>query len=304
MNTSASLRTLPSTATADDVAECIDRDGGVIVAGLIDDRKMDALVSDLQPHFDRQAFGAGFTGVRTRRCNALLQHSDHTVDLMLAPAFLGAAERLLLHDGVWSGAVGDGTDHGKQRVGPTIQLSVTQAIELWPGQTAQEIHRDDGMYYTRHPGPPELVQALFAGTRYTRENGGTLVIPGSHRWDDDRIPRMTETVAVEMPRGSALIYVGGLYHAGGANVTSTERRIAIAISYTLGYLRQEENQYLAVTPKRALELPLRVRELMGYRMCEPFCGWVDMRDPMDWLEAQDSSHVAGSPTIRPATSGV
>lgn len=283
------LRTLSRNASPDDVAECVDRDGGVIVANLIGDGVMDELIADLRPHFERQAFGSGFSGVRTRRCNALLQHSDRTVDLMLAPAFVDAAERLLVHDGVWSGANADGSTTQKQPVRPTIQLSVTQAIELWPGQTAQEIHRDDSMYYARHPGPSTLVQALFAGTRYTAENGGTLVIPGSHRWDDERIPRLQEAIPVEMPRGSALIYVGGLYHAGGSNVTQDERRIAIAISYTLGYMRQEENQYLAVSPARALQLPLRVRELMGYKMCSPFCGWVDMRDPMDWLEAQSSS---------------
>lgn len=302
MITSSSLRTLPPNASVDDVAECIDRDGGVVVANLIDERIMDELVADLRPHFDSQAFGTGFNGVRTRRCNALLQHSDRTPDLMLAPAFIDAAERLLVHDGVWSGAMSDGSTIQKQRVRPTIQLSVTQAIELWPGQKAQEIHRDDSMYYTRHPGPPTLVQALFAGTRYTRENGGTLVIPGSHRWDDERIPLLREMEAVEMPRGSALIYVGGLYHAGGANVTQDERRIAIAISYTLGYLRQEENQYLSVTPERAQQLPQRVRELMGYRMCTPFCGWVDLRDPMDWLEARGSA--PGSSSYRPVTGGI
>ncbi|MFS2024917.1 phytanoyl-CoA dioxygenase family protein [Massilia sp. CT11-137] len=286
---SPSLRTLPRNVSADDVADCIDRDGGVIITNLIDDAVMDELIADLQPHFDRQAFGSGFTGNRTRRCNALLQHSDRTADLMLAPAFIGAAERLLVHDGVWSGANPDGTTTHKLRMRPTIQLSVTQAIELWPGQTAQEIHRDDSMYYARHPGPPTLVQALFAGTRYTAENGGTMVIPGSHRWDDERIPRLEEAIPIEMPRGSALVYVGGLYHAGGSNVTEDERRIAIAISYTLGYMRQEENQYLAVSPERARQLPLRVRELMGYRLCSPFCGWVDMRDPMEWLEAYSCS---------------
>lgn len=285
-----SLRTLSRNVSADDVAECIERDGGVIVADLIDDAVMTELVADLKPHFELQEFGSGFSGTRTRRCNALLQHSDRTADLMLAPAFIGAAERLLVHDGVWSGASADGTTTQKLQMRPTIQLSVTQAIEIWPGQKAQEIHRDDSMYYTRHPGPPTLVQALFAGTRYTAENGGTLVIPGSHRWDDERIPRLEETIPVEMSRGSALIYVGGLYHAGGSNITEHERRIAVAISYTLGYMRQEENQYLAVTPERARALPTRVRELMGYRMCSPFCGWVDMRDPMEWLDAYGSTN--------------
>ena len=290
MNMRPSLRTLSRNVSADDVAECIERDGGVIVADFIDDAVMTELVADLRPHFERQEFGSGFSGTRTRRCNALLQHSDRTADLMLAPAFIGAAERLLVHDGVWSGASADGTTTQKLQMRPTIQLSVTQAIEIWPGQKAQEIHRDDSMYYTRHPGPPTLVQALFAGTRYTAENGGTLVIPGSHRWDDERIPRLEETIPVEMSRGSALIYVGGLYHAGGSNITEHERRIAVAISYTLGYMRQEENQYLAVTPERARALPMRVRELMGYRMCSPFCGWVDMRDPMEWLDAYGSTN--------------
>ncbi len=283
------LRVLPGNASPDDVAECVARDGGVIVENIVDDRLMDEFVQDLRPYLDRTPFGEpGFEGTRTRRCNALLARSMCTADLMLQPALLGTAERLLPRSANWSGAAADGSTLQKVKVTPTIQLSVTQAIELSPGQTAQEIHRDDSMYYVRHPGPPALVQALFAGTRFTRENGATLVIPGSHLWDDERIPRLDETVAAEMPRGSALIYQGGLYHAGGANRTTDECRLAIAIQYSLGYLRQEENQYLAVPVEMALRYPRRVRELMGYQLCTPFCGWVDMQDPMVWLERQES----------------
>jgi len=172
---------------------------------------------------------------------------------------------------------------------PSLQLSVTQAIEILPGQEAQDLHRDDGMYHTIHPGQESLVQVLFAGTDFTVENGATMAIPGSHKWDMDRIPQTKEAIPVEMSRGSGLLYVGSLYHGGGANTSKDENRLAIAISLTQGYHRQEENQYLVVPRETVRKYPKHIQNLLGYAISTPYCGWVEMNEPSVVLETNEFS---------------
>jgi ectoine hydroxylase-related dioxygenase (phytanoyl-CoA dioxygenase family) len=51
-----------------------------------------------------------------------------------------------------------------------------------------------------------------------------------------------------MPKGSVLVWVGSLWHGGGANHTDT-RRVGIAMNYCAGYIRQQENQQLGIPPQ-------------------------------------------------------
>ena len=51
-----------------------------------------------------------------------------------------------------------------------------------------------------------------------------------------------------MPKGSVLFYMGSILHGGGAN-RSDKSRAGIINTYSLGWLRQEEKQYLNVPKK-------------------------------------------------------
>jgi hypothetical protein len=68
-----------------------------------------------------------------------------------------------------------------------------------------------------------------------------------------------------MERGSVLVYSGSVIHAGGENRTS-EDRIGINLTYCLGWLRQEENQYLSCPPSIARTLDPKLQALLGYAM--------------------------------------
>jgi len=91
-----------------------------------------------------------------------------------------------------------------------------------------------------------------------------------------------------MPAGSAVIYLGGTIHAGGANTTSIPRRGA-HLSYCLGWLRTEENNYLSTPPAVAAKLPRRAQELLGYALHDSiprgggYLCMVRMQDPVDLL---------------------
>ncbi|MYU22610.1 phytanoyl-CoA dioxygenase family protein [Streptomyces sp. SID8352] len=270
----AKLTTLPNSATVDDVLEVLERDGGVIVADMIPDETMDRIWSELSPYLEATPNGDGdFVGHLTRRTSSLLAKSPACAALVTEPHLLGAADSLLRETAKsW---VGDEHSHYRG----TVQVSAGQAIYIGPGQKAQPLHRDDMVHHRRHPGPESQVQTLYAGTEYHYANGATMVIPGSHLWDDDRKPLPSEAVPAEMTRGSGLIHLGSTYHGGGANTTTDEYRLAISLSLCRGYLRQEENQYLAVPREQVLAYPEEVQRLLGYGLSIPFCGWYEMQDP-------------------------
>jgi len=64
-----------------------------------------------------------------------------------------------------------------------------------------------------------------------------------------------------------VLYTGSEHHGGGANLTD-DTRIGIRSSYAVGWLRQEENQYLSVPLDIARNLPVDLLRLMGYEIVD------------------------------------
>ena len=183
---------------------------------------------------------------------------------MLDPLVLGIAERVL---------------------GPycaRFQLNYTGVMYLDPGEAPGRIHRDTGFYPLQNPCPPMVLATMWAMTDFTTENGATRVVPGSHRWPDHRAPRPEEVVTAEMSAGSVLLYTGNTLHGPGGNASKATRG-GMALHYTLGWLRQEENQYLVMPKEEAAQLPKRLQELMGYDLGTIFLGFVDHQHPTEWL---------------------
>ncbi|AXB47416.1 phytanoyl-CoA dioxygenase family protein [Amycolatopsis albispora] len=262
----------------DDVEEILERDGAIVVEDFTDDITREALLADFRPALDAQGYGDDwYNGTKTRRVSSLFGRTKELTPIVTHPLYLGAARRIMQKPvPIWL---------GKSRVEmtPTIQISGTQLIEIHPGQGKQPLHRDDALHLRRHPGPTSRVQIMVALSEFTAENGGTLVIPGSHHWDDERPPLASEAIPTEMPPGGALIWLGGVYHGGGKNVADTPRT-GMTIALDLGNLRQEENQYLAVPREMVLAYPEEVRRLLGYDRCPPGLGWYEMEDPYLLLE--------------------
>ncbi len=140
---------------------------------------------------------------------------------------------------------------------------------------------------------------MIAFVDFTREGGATRVVPGSHRWPDrvlspaDQIlstsPTDDQIAYAEMPAGSAVVYTGGVLHGGGANTTDVPRRGA-HLSYCLGWLRTEENNYLSCPPEVAATLPRQAQEVLGYAVHDgisrggAYLGMVRMQDPVELLQ--------------------
>ena len=146
------------------------------------------------------------------------------------------------------------------------QLHVTGAIEIGPGARKQVLHREeDSFHFFPLPRPNLIVATMWSVTDFTVENGATLLVPGSHRWPRERRATAEEIVSAEMEAGSVLIWLGGTLHAGGANV-SEDWRYGVILTYSVGWLRQEENQSLAVPREIARELPRDLLDMIGHTM--------------------------------------
>ncbi|MND17490.1 Phytanoyl-CoA dioxygenase (PhyH) [compost metagenome] len=284
----ASLVTLPGTASVEHVVEIIERDGGVIIADFMASDVLSELKQQIDAALDTSSFGHEnfFVGTSTRRASRLFARCSRMVDVVLHPLYLGAARKILQKPvSVW---------FGQQRttVTPQIQIGMTQAIQIHPGQGKQPLHRDDTSFLWRHPnyGREARLQIMLAITEFTEATGATKVIPGSHKWDDERCPQPEEAVNAEMAAGSALLFIGSTYHGGGTN-SSDAPRTGLTMGIDLGCVRQEENQYLSIPFETLKGLPSEVQRLLGWDAGENFMGWVEqggkMLSPHTFLQSDD-----------------
>lgn len=185
---------------------------------------------------------------RTRRVTGLVSRSETVREIILHDLSRELAERHL--------------SANCER----IQLHVTAAVSIGPGARAQVLHREEDLFpFFPVPRPNLILASMWAISDFTAENGGTLLVPGSHRWDAEREARPGEVASAEMPAGSVLYWLGGTLHGGGAN-TSNDWRYGVILTYSLGWLRQEENQYLDVPPEVLATLAPELQALTGHVM--------------------------------------
>lgn len=267
----SSLRRFTASATAQEVAAAVSADGACIVERLAPDELLDRFEAEMEPWLHRVAAGREeFTGTFTRRAGALVARSPAARELVMHPLLLGVVPEVLAKH-------------------TAFQLHLTQTIAIGPGETSQPIHRDQWAwdFFPFPTGYDVQCNTIWALTDFTEENGATRVVPGSNVWEDKLRVDPSDTVAATMSRGSVLIYSGSVYHGGGAN-QSDATRVGINITYCLGWLRQEENQYLSCPAEIARTLDPDILKLMGYRQGAYALGYSDdLRDPLRALMAPD-----------------
>lgn len=187
---------------------------------------------------------------RTRRVTSLVARSNTVTEQLVAhPNSKQLCEKFLLPNGEYG-----------------YQLHVTAALEVGPGARTQVLHREeDSFTFFPVPRPNLIVASMWAISDFRANNGATLIVPGSHKWPASRIPKDNEIIQAEMPKGSVLYWLGGTLHGAGAN-SSTDSRYGVILTYSVGWVRQEENQYLDVSKKRLDELTPELRKIVGFDM--------------------------------------
>jgi len=281
MSTALSLPRLAADATAEEVSATLLAHGAVIIERLLDDATCERLASELAPWLELTPVGADdFSGRTTRRTGGLLTKCPTSAELVAHPLVLDAVDCTL-----WP-----------QKT--TFQLHLTQSIAIGPGGPPQVLHRDHWCFYF-FPFPRDVdveVSTIWALTDFVEENGATRVVPDSHRTPNDTVYTPADSLPAEMPRGSVVMYLGSTVHGGGEN-RSGEVRIGVNIDYVLGWLRQEENQYLTYTLDEVRAMPERIQRLLGYEPGAYALGYVDGgRSPMTILSGEISTE---SQSFRP-----
>ena len=231
------LQTLKPTSPTATILAAMERDGACIIADVADGSTVRQMVDEVMPFIGRTPYGADdFTGRRTQRTGALVARTPTCRKLVLEPTVLAAAREFLKP---WA---------------ERIILHLTQTIYIHPGQGAQVLHRDRLAWGTHLPLSIEpQFNTIWALTDFTAANGATRVVPGSQRWPWEQKATPDQVVQAEMAAGSVLLYTGTVLHSGGKN-TSEVSRLGLNITYCLGWLRQEENQYLSCPPHIARTL--------------------------------------------------
>ncbi|OHE93770.1 hypothetical protein CORC01_10896 [Colletotrichum orchidophilum] len=220
-----------------------------------------------------------FEGFKTRRIYALLNKSPVFYKFPTHPALLALNEHFL---------------------DPAFLLNAFHSVYIQPGEAPQALHHDDGyvgvprphrpfgtvkssssLFFHCHdpshyPNTPQGV--MVALDDFNPTNGATVVIPDSHTWGPDTdaaySPQRKDTVPIVMHKGSAVFFLGTLWHGGGENTSPNPRR-ALTIQYCQPWVRPLENQILAVEWDKLGRMPRRLVDLLGYEPGAPFVGYAD-----------------------------
>ena len=109
------------------------------------------------------------------------------------------------------------------------------------------------------------INVMFAIDEFTVQNGGTLVVPGSHQKtkapDFEILPKLAQ--AVECPAGSMLVFDSTLWHAAGRNESGKDR-LGINHQFTRSWIKQQLDYVRALGDEAILKLPPRSQQLLGY----------------------------------------
>ena len=237
----------------------------------------------LHPRFAATPFcQGGFYGPRTKRFGGLLKRAPAVESLVRNPAVMSLVRAFLEP---WC---------------DTVQLNLTQALELHAGAPAQFPHRDQDMWRGPTGELEYLVNVMWPISPFKADNGATLIWPGSHnggQGDDG-----AEPIAVEAEPGSAIIFLGSTLHGAGSNHTDQVRR-GIIISYCLGWLKPYENQWLTYPPDVASAFDPELAALVGYQQHRPNLGNYDGQCPSILLAGEPPEHLAAVDALRPDQEG-
>ncbi len=250
-----------------EIAAHISESGYAIVDNLVEPDVMDQLLAEAEPFIAASAAGRDiYDGLHTRRTGALVARCPTSRSLVMHPQVVDTVGLFLAH-------------------ASAVQLHLTQIISIEPGETAQQLHRDQ-MAFDFFDFPADYhvqCNTMWAMTDFTAANGATHIVPGTSGGE----PGGAE-IQAEMAKGSVLFYDGKVLHGGGANTSNGVRR-GVNITYAVGWVRQEENQFLACPIEVARTLDDDLLKMMGYQQGAFALGYVgDQTDPLAFLRGADT----------------
>ncbi|KAI0393167.1 phytanoyl-CoA dioxygenase [Xylariaceae sp. FL0594] len=286
---SRSIEKLPATASLEEIISVLEEDGCVILADFLAQETVDKIEEELEPYTKSKIAKSdtydNFFGRKTLIIPAIVSKSDTVADILSTNETIDKLLKELLEERY--PAVFE--THTEDLVLEPL-LSTSLAFYINEASPRQSLHRDDMVFCSKHV-PNQDIRTLdgfsvfLAVSKITRENGGTMVIPGSHKWEHGRQGRSDEVTFLEMERGSAFILLSNMAHGAGYNTIPNEVRKIINLVFCRGNLRTEENQFLANPRSKVLKMSPKVQSLLGFKKPEKcWVGIVENEDPSKDLE--------------------
>ena len=124
----------------------------------------------------------------------------------------------------------------------------------YPGCHPQPMHQDQTFIAPYNPAEaPVLVNTMYILQDVDEVNGGTLIVPGSHRYNGSGGPanlygKLPRPINVEAPAGTVLVFDGRMLHGGAVN-HSDDFRYVLTNSCVKPWIRQQENFLFTVSPE-------------------------------------------------------
>lgn len=225
----------------DEIINSIKHSGCVRVKGFLNADEIAASEAAVRPALDAARYSSPEDP--TKRLARLPQHCPALTEKILTDkVYLGVMDKFLtIRHTSWLGA------SKKFQTEEVPIVAMSSIFEVGPGMHAQDLHRDDSIWYNPFPAikPEEYqfgrdvsISFFVAGTRTTVANGATKVIPGSHLTAADSQPDPSKVVDAELEAGDAFFMLSSCYHGAGANSTEDEKRLVYALFMQKAHLRQ------------------------------------------------------------------
>ncbi len=146
--------------------------------------------------------------------------------------------------------------------GRHVKITVSTPVVRHPGSNPQGWHSDwpfnqkhAAIIEAPYPDTPMLLTVIFMLSPFTEENGGTWLVPGSHRiannwssvYGDDNLSAHPSRIQATGDAGSVLIFDSRMWHAVPTNDTD-EVRAGLTVRYAPWWLNV--NVLVPGTPER------------------------------------------------------
>jgi ectoine hydroxylase-related dioxygenase (phytanoyl-CoA dioxygenase family) len=131
-----------------------------------------------------------------------------------------------------------------------------------PANFQQSFHRD----FPRHlNGYLASLNTLFAIDEFTPENGGTIIVPGTHQREDRPADAFLEQTAasVTCPAGSVIVFDSTLWHAAGVNQSGRDR-LGVNQQFTRSFIKQQVDYVRALGDDVVEAQEPRTQQLLGW----------------------------------------
>lgn len=233
--------------------EALSVEGYFVIEGVIDP----ALCRRLE-----SAISTGLLGVRAAVGVDRLENARELgvvrIPMLFDDAFLEVLEHPVMLDVV------------DRTVGPTATLHLQNGFSLPP--IADSGDTSDVFQLAFHPDFPRYlngylasVNVMLAVDAFTANNGGTLVVPGTHQRAERPSTEYLEAraVPVECPAGSLVVFDSTLWHAAGRNHSDRDRK-AINHQFTRSWLKPQIDYVRALPAELSERLSERTRKLLGW----------------------------------------